>query len=51
MAHVYKSDVILTFTVAMVTKIGNRLFRSKLETFDRAVNIENKQIPKRYFNR
>ena len=55
MTKVYKSDISLTFTVAMVTKmavkIGNWPFWSKFETFDRAINIEHKQIPKKYFNR
>ena len=56
MAQVYKYDISLTFTVAMVSKNGrqNRLkienwpFWSKFETFGRAINIEHKQIPKRY---
>ena len=59
MAQVYKSDISLTFTVAMGTnngrqnrlKIGDRPFWNKFETFDRAINIEHKQIPKLYFNR
>ena len=59
MAQVYKSDISLTFTVVMVAKndhqnrlkIGNRLFWRKFETFYRAINIEHRQIPKRYFNR
>ena len=32
-------------------KIGNLSFWSKFETFDREINIEHKQIPKKYFNR
>ena len=31
-------------------KIGNWPFWSKFETFDRDINREHKQIPKRYFN-
>ena len=31
-------------------KIGNWPFWSKFETLDREINIEHKQIPKRYFN-
>ena len=58
MAQVFKSDSSLTFTVAMVTKMAtnkteNRKLTilSKFETFDKAINIEHKQIPKIYFNR
>ena len=47
------SGNILTFTVAMVTKIvakigciGNWPFFNKIETFDREINIKYKQIPK-----
>ena len=55
MAHVYKSDISLT-NRCYGNKNGrhNRLkikkipFWSKFETFDRAINIEHKQIPKRY---
>ena len=32
-------------------KIGNLLFWSKIERFDREINIEHTQIQKRYFNR
>ena len=32
-------------------KIGHGPFWSKFEMFDREINIEHKQIPKRYFNR
>ena len=49
MAQVYKSDISLTFTVAMVTKWppkyaekGKLTFWSKFETFDRAINTEQK---------
>ena len=32
-------------------KTGNWLFGSKFETFDRDINIEHKQIPKRCFDK
>ena len=32
-------------------KTGNWLFWSKCKTFNRPINIEYKQMPKRYFNR
>ena len=32
-------------------KIGNWSFWSKVETFDREINIGHNQIPKRYVNR
>ena len=59
MAQVYKSGISLTFTVAIVTKmtakigwkIGNWPFWSEYETVDREINMEHKQMPKRYFNR
>ena len=55
----HKSDISLTFTVAMVTKMAAKVglkweidhFGANFETFDRAINIEHKQIPKRCFNR
>ena len=56
MAQVYKSDISLTLTIAMVTKwppkmlkIGNLPFWGKFETFDRAINIEHKEIQKKIF--
>ena len=45
----YKSDILFTFTTAMVTKMAAKIgwkqeidhFWSKFERFDRAINIEH----------
>ena len=55
MAQMYKSGISFTFIVAMETKMTAKMSENRIltefETFDRAIYIEQKQIPKIYFNR